>query len=130
MQPIDMVLFCPRCHRKHVDEPGPGWDNPPHRSHLCASCGTIWRPADVPTNGVRFARTAGANDNWPRVVGAGGKHKPRPPVLTPDQVASIREWARAGVGRKHLARSFKVSVETISRAINGTRTYSGYLPSA
>src|SRR5574340_600312 len=24
-----------------------GWDNPPHRSHLCHGCGHIWRPADV-----------------------------------------------------------------------------------
>lgn len=53
-KPIDMVLFCPFCGTQHIDQPDDahGWNNPPHRSHLCATCGHIWRPADVPTNGV------------------------------------------------------------------------------
>jgi hypothetical protein len=77
--PIDMVLHCPQCHTQHIDapEPGqlisggpsagrvrPGWDNPPHRSHLCHHCHTIWRPADVPTNGVPSVKTRGKRDNW------------------------------------------------------------------
>jgi hypothetical protein len=41
------------------------WDNPPHRSHKCHSCGAIFRPADVPTNGVAAARTRGKADTWP-----------------------------------------------------------------
>lgn len=71
--PVDMVLHCPECHAQHVDEPerslGPGnterldWDNPPHRSHLCHTCGHIWRPADVPTNGVALIQTRGKNDS-------------------------------------------------------------------
>ena len=69
-EPIDMLLFCPRCHAQHVDgqhEPeGDGWDNPPHRSHLCHSCGTIWRPADVATNGVARIETVGKKDTWGR----------------------------------------------------------------
>ncbi len=40
------------------------WKNPPHKSHLCAFCGCIWRPADVCTNGVADARTKGEADNW------------------------------------------------------------------
>ena len=74
--PVDMVLFCPACGLQHVDAPEmprgipsaggatlPGWTNPPHRSHLCASCGTIWRPADVATNGVQAIRTKGERDS-------------------------------------------------------------------
>ncbi len=63
--PIDMVLHCPSCGLQHVDEPDErtaGWSNPPHRSHLCHRCGSIWRPADVPTNGVRATQTTGKND--------------------------------------------------------------------
>lgn len=65
--PIPMILHCPRCHVQHVDEPDertPEWDNPSHRSHLCHSCGCIWRPADVATEGVRDITTIGKADNW------------------------------------------------------------------
>lgn len=66
-KPIDMVLFCPKCCTQHIDmpepQPEPGeWTNPPHRSHLCSHCGHIWRPADVPTNGVLFVQTKGKDD--------------------------------------------------------------------
>lgn len=48
------ILFCPECGAKHVDEPEPGrgWTNPPHRKHLCHSCGHLWRPFDHDTYGV------------------------------------------------------------------------------
>lgn len=72
--PIDMVLYCPNCGKQHIDEPerfqpeGVGyaleWTNPPHRSHLCHDCGCIWRPADVPTNGVAHIETKGKADTW------------------------------------------------------------------
>lgn len=62
--PIPMILHCPDCGAKHVDAPDPdrGWTNPPHRSHLCHSCGAIWRPADVATVGVAAIATRGASD--------------------------------------------------------------------
>lgn len=63
---VNMVLHCPVCGTQHIDEPHGEWTNPPHRSHLCATCGTVWRPADVPTNGVRAVETCGAADTWPR----------------------------------------------------------------
>lgn len=76
--PIDMLLYCPNCGVRHVDAPEPHlgpsidgsgdmplWTNPPHRSHLCHSCGCIWRPADVPTNGVEAIKTEGKADTWP-----------------------------------------------------------------
>lgn len=64
--PIDMLLYCPQCGWQHIDKPDPegGWLNPPHRSHLCGDCGCIWRPADVPTNGVPRIATKGAADSW------------------------------------------------------------------
>lgn len=75
-KPIDMLLYCPACGVQHIDEPdGIGnehagldesvsrWDNPPHRSHLCYTCGHIWRPADVLTNGVAAIETRGQNDS-------------------------------------------------------------------
>ena len=83
-QPIDMVLHCPNCGKQHIDAPEgqfiPGftadetvaynehyklWTNPPHRSHLCHGCSCIWRPADVPTNGVESIKTDGKADTWP-----------------------------------------------------------------
>ncbi|RZJ26188.1 MAG: hypothetical protein EOO54_03730 [Haliea sp.] len=79
--PIDMVLYCPCCGLQHIDAPGMleqpphrdgprescvgTWNNPPHRSHLCHGCGLIWRPADVPTNGVQAIKTRGKADTWP-----------------------------------------------------------------
>lgn len=74
-KPIDMVLHCPACGMQHIDKadeidpyPTPEkdaawWGNPPHRSHLCRGCGHIWRPADVPTNGVEAVKTRGKNDS-------------------------------------------------------------------
>lgn len=87
--PVDMLLFCPECGTQHIDEPEPAkfmpaalrdelvvgsrirgelnpqrWTNPPHRSHLCHACKTIWRPADVPTNGVAAIATRGKADTW------------------------------------------------------------------
>lgn len=62
--PLDMILHCPNCHEPHLDAPEPGWTNPPHRSHLCHACGTVWRPADMPTNGVATIATNGSRDSW------------------------------------------------------------------
>lgn len=111
--PIDMVLYCPACGMQHVDEPedereepiheGPevvdtvivGWDNPPHRSHLCHGCGHVWRPADVPTNGVAAIKTKGKADSP-----IGGCAQPAPSVpavpdgwqLVRDTTSEERSW--------------------------------------
>ena len=65
-KPIDMLIFCPNCGLQHIDAPNEstGWDNPPHKSHMCLHCGRIWRHADVPTNGVAKIKTMGKDDNW------------------------------------------------------------------
>lgn len=94
---IPMVLHCPVCRTQHIDAPAPGWDNPPHRSHACGSCGCIWRPSDLPTVGVANAQTRGQadtydpNEPWPRqdVLAVHGDNG------TPDgQVALIRDPER------------------------------------
>lgn len=75
VKPLDMVLHCPECGRQHIDEPNEaaGWGNPPHKSHLCrkedGGCGNVWRPADIPTNGVRAVATRGKADTWPAKEG-------------------------------------------------------------
>lgn len=96
-KPIDMVLHCPKCGLQHIDASNEEeirikaaelgidregdraycdwldeneWTNPPHKSHLCHGCGHIWRPADVPTNGVAFVQP-GRNDS-PIANGARG----------------------------------------------------------
>lgn len=84
-KPVDMILYCPSCHRQHIDKAEPSmmagdaamyggdwpgrWTNPPHRSHLCHFCGYQWRPSDVATNGVESIKTAGKQDS-PKNVAA------------------------------------------------------------
>lgn len=76
-KPIPMILYCPNCGCQHVDKPEPerGWENPPHRSHLCAECGWIWRPADVATVGVQLITTVSTKDS-PVLLRARHKRKP------------------------------------------------------
>ena len=68
LKPIDILLFCPNCAEQHIDEPQPekDWTNPPHKTHECQFCGHLWRPSDVPTNGVLQTTTKGKSDGNPR----------------------------------------------------------------
>lgn len=51
-QPIPMLLVCPCCGCRHVDEGE--FRTKPHHTHACQHCGMCWRPAIVPTVGVKF----------------------------------------------------------------------------
>jgi hypothetical protein len=51
-EPIPIRLTCPECGRLHVDEGE--WATRVHATHSCQFCGLTWRPAVVPTVGVRF----------------------------------------------------------------------------
>ncbi len=82
--PIDMLLFCPGCGTQHIDEPNTllGWTNPPHRTHMCAKCGYLWRPSDMATNGVDSIKSKGTGDMDPTptniaVVGATNNRRDR-----------------------------------------------------
>lgn len=50
--PIPMLLHCPMCSERHIDEGV--FSAHPHHTHACQFCGHVWRPALVPTVGVRF----------------------------------------------------------------------------
>ena len=90
--PIPMVLHCPECRAQHIDKPDPerGWTNPPHRSHECQECGYIWRPADIPTSGVKSIATRGTHDGRP---------------ARPKMTAAQRRLAQSDAGRDLLTRA-------------------------
>lgn len=50
--PIPMLLWCPLCHHRHIDEGE--FATKKHHTHACQNCGGVWRPAVVPTVGVQF----------------------------------------------------------------------------
>ncbi len=49
---VPMRLRCEQCHELHVD--AGAFATKPHHTHACQFCGAVWRPAIVPTVGVRF----------------------------------------------------------------------------
>jgi rubredoxin len=49
---IPMRLTCPACSALHIDKGE--FATKPHHTHACQECGCVWRPAVVPTIGVRF----------------------------------------------------------------------------
>ena len=51
-EPIPMIIFCPLCHGRHIDEGD--FATTPHATHACQHCGLVWKPAKVPTVGVQF----------------------------------------------------------------------------
>lgn len=51
-QPIPMILTCPCCGKRHLDEGE--YATKTHHTHACQHCGMCWRPAVVPTVGVQF----------------------------------------------------------------------------
>ncbi len=48
-----MLLWCPVCGTRHIDI-GRYATEIIHHSHACQNCGMVWRPAIVPTIGVKF----------------------------------------------------------------------------
>lgn len=53
-RPIPLIITCPAptCGARHIDEGE--WAIRVHHTHSCQKCGMTWRPAVVPTVGVRF----------------------------------------------------------------------------
>lgn len=132
--PIDMVLHCPKCGLQHIDAPEKvdrrlaaidppaawamdPWTNEPHRSHLCHGCGHIWRPADVPTNGVAAVKTTGKADS-PIAARASADSQPAPPKITAedrsflhynpntdDIVEWVQNYANASINADRAARA-------------------------
>jgi predicted RNA-binding Zn-ribbon protein involved in translation (DUF1610 family) len=52
LKPVPMVLHCPQCNGRHIDEGE--FATKHHHTHACQHCGFVWRPAIVPTVGVQF----------------------------------------------------------------------------
>ena len=50
--PVPLILTCPCCKTRHIDRGH--FATHPHHTHACQRCGTVWRPAIVPTVGVHF----------------------------------------------------------------------------
>ena len=50
--PIPMILNCPSCGGRHVDDGE--FAKKEHHTHACQHCGMMWQPAVVPTCGVQF----------------------------------------------------------------------------
>lgn len=50
---VPMILQCPQCQERHIDEGGP-FAFKLHHTHACQGCGFVWRPAKVNTHGVQF----------------------------------------------------------------------------
>lgn len=48
---IPMILFCPLCRTRHIDEDK--FAEVAHHTHACQGCGFVWRPAKVNTHGVK-----------------------------------------------------------------------------
>ncbi len=51
-KPIPMLLWCPKCGARHIDEGE--FATKPHHTHACQECGLVWRPALAYTIGVQF----------------------------------------------------------------------------
>lgn len=51
-KPVPMLLHCPICTARHIDAGLFAIQS--HHTHACQSCGHVWRPAVIPTVGVRF----------------------------------------------------------------------------
>jgi rubredoxin len=51
-KPVPMILFCPVCHARHIDEGK--FATHGHATHACQNCGVVWKPALVDTVGVQF----------------------------------------------------------------------------
>lgn len=78
--PIPMILHCPVCHARHIDEGELA--TKPHKTHACQSCGILWRPAIAPTVGVQFL--------------PGCKNEPVQRNPTPDEVRTAwQDWGRS-----------------------------------
>lgn len=87
-EPVPMVLHCPECKARHVDEGE--FATKVHHTHSCQGCGLTWRPAVVPTVGVRFL--PGFKNADDERTEADKKAERRETGVHPDEPASIIEY--------------------------------------
>lgn len=69
--PVGLELYCPAtltavdgtqrmCGFRHIDEGM--WAHRPHKTHVCKACGHHWRPAAMPTVGVKSVTEMSSSD--------------------------------------------------------------------
>jgi hypothetical protein len=112
-EPVPMILLCPSCNLQHIDAPKGAWKNPPHKSHLCHHCGSIWRPADTPTYGVASIETKGKKDHLVRRIESAEKAED----LVQRAFDIGFEWRHALTGHVHDSRD--VGRTLIMRCFDG-----------
>jgi rubredoxin len=71
-EPIPMLLWCPACRHRHLDEGE--FATKAHHTHACQHCGMVWRPALVPTVGVEFLPGFRNDDDPDRATPANPKY--------------------------------------------------------
>ena len=49
---VPMILHCPSCNGRHIDEGE--FADVAHHTHACQHCGFVWRPSRSNTHGVQF----------------------------------------------------------------------------
>lgn len=145
--PIDMVLYCPSCGKQHIDAPSEScrhgycvkedpcergechepWGNPPHRSHLCHECGCIWRPADVPTNGVASTMTKGKADTW--FGGWSGRAQPASPAETEQRPPNCGSGHCSCIECRYTSPA-QAAIDALEQAKNGLEWYRDRCPGA
>lgn len=82
MTPIPMILTCPSCGKRHIDEAP--FDTKHHHTHACQGCGIVWRPAIEFTVGVQFLPGYKNGDPPPR------------PSRRPTRGSAIEDLEQAG----------------------------------
>ena len=82
--PIPMVLHCPECKTRHIDEGD--FATKPHHTHSCQGCGLTWRPAVVATVGVQFL--------------PGFKNEPRTQEATPPEPDTLEAKSEAALKKE------------------------------
>lgn len=55
--PVPVVIYCPACQTKHIDEGE--WATRPHKTHKCQNCSLEWRPFPYATVGIVGAPASG-----------------------------------------------------------------------
>lgn len=73
--PIPMVLLCPKCGAKHIDDGE--WATRPHRTHLCDKCQHEWRPSPLPTVGVTYEEWIARRDTRAATGSEAGEEEDR-----------------------------------------------------
>jgi len=123
--PVPMVLHCLKCGLQHIDvddETGNWATTRTHRKHLCkpsdGGCGTVWKPFDHPTVGVKEVPPSAPPIWWRRAMHSDfDEDYVRPiPTQQPDgdvMVLTFEEWERINYGevfRNHDRRDYAAHV--------------------